>query len=105
MRTKYKNARDTRCSFVIFFESVVKLYESKRSPGAFYSNSTQLNICSNMLTNTKSSVWLNKEKKVKERITMKKSRYDTIWKISGLNPNSSTQGTMSKVFHLFYGLP
>ena len=40
---------------------------------------------------------------------MKKSRYDTSWKISGLNPlNSSksrTQGTMSKVSHLFYGFP
>ena len=69
MRTKYKNARETSCSFVIFYERVVKHYESERSPGAFYSNFAQLNICSTMLTNRQGSVWLNKEKEEKGRQT------------------------------------
>ena len=69
MRTKYKNARETSCSFVIFYEKAVKHYESERSPGAFYSNFGQLNICSTMLTNRQGSVWLNKEKVEKGRQT------------------------------------
>ena len=69
MITKYKNAREASCSFDIFFERFVKHYESELSPGAFYSNFAQLNICSTMLTNRQGSVWLNKEKEEKGRQT------------------------------------